>query len=730
VFFLTIGCLPLVSRSSADDVVQLIKESGDEIIITFKVPAYSINKYMVNGKECRTVAAQDAAYTSEKGAPLLPKFAQSVILPDNRTVSFEILDVFFREITIDNVIPSRGVIYRNQNLAAIPYVFGDVYANDAWYPKETVLLGTPFILRDIRGAVVSFYPFQYNPVRKILRVAESITVKIKPVAGPVINPCYSTNKRISPAFAGLYQRRFINYQNHVQRGMVVGDGEKMIVICATPYVSAMKPVIDWKNRTGIRTTLYEYPSQTGGSGADSLKAFIQNRYDKDTITYIMLVGDAANIPTLKGTISGLSDPSFTKLAGTDHYPDAFIGRLSVESLTHAYQIVDKILRYEQQPDQNGDWYSKAIGMACDMTDSSGVSDEDWMDEMCKMMLDSKYTHIDKVYESQTGTLSQVVTALNEGRGWFNYQGHGTQTSFGFPGANVTSYTFKSSKNTNKLPVVICVACNTGEFDYKFECIAEAATRAAGVGAVAFLGSYIAQPFEPPQQGQKEIVRLLSENEYMSLGAVVYNGGSKILEVGDTATEFLETYETWHLFGDPSLLYFTAKPAALAVTHPQALDTGSQEVEITVNDSIKGRVCLYSEENGILASKIISGRGGVKMTVRVTNEKKVFLTVTARNRIPVQKEIPVGTIGIHNNNSIVHANNYIIKNVGGSVSLHGSFSDNSIITVFDALGRDIFSFKTNAETNWYRLPETFSSGLHIIAVQTPHSTVIRKSFLLR
>ncbi len=728
--FVIVFCLFAVSRTFAEQAVHLVEDRGDCIVLKFKLPKYLVNDVVVNGEKCQSIVVPDAVYVSEKGAPQLPKFVQSIILPDNGVMELEIVAISCREISVDKIVPSRGVIYRNQNQAVIPYVFGEVYTTNAWYPEESASLSMPFIIRDFRGAVVCFYPFQYNPARKKLKIAKSITIKVKSANGHSIHSLYSTNKNISSAFERLYQRRFINFQNRALRYPEVNDGERMVVITAADYSINMEPFVAWKNRKGIKTDLYEYPDETGGSGADAVKSFILQKYDTDSISYILLVGDADDIPSLNGTVAGLSDPSYVKLAGDDQYPDAFIGRFSVEQPAHADHMVNKVLLYEKEPDQNGEWYAKAIGMATSEDGGTGVTDEEWVEEMCVAMENSMYTHVDRVYLSQNNTSAEVASALNEGRGWFNYQGHGLQTKFGFTNAFITNALFESLTNTSKLPVVICVACNTGEFDYHKECIAECATRLENIGAIVFLGSYIAQPWNPPQHGQKEIVRLLTEDTYVSLGAIVYNGSSKILEAGNSEGMFLETFEAWTLFGDPSLLVFNGKPTTMAVTCPERIETGIQEVAITFDDSIMGRVCLYSEENGILASKIFSNRESLTLYVEITNEKKIHLTVTARNRIPVMKEIAIGLNAIDGKNAFLNSNTFMVKQIGKSLMLHVPFTGKSIVTISDLQGRNSIRFETTANRKWFQIPESLSSGIHIVGIVVNDRAMTEKFLLVR
>ena len=79
------------------------------------------------------------------------------------------------------------------------------------------------------------------------------------------------------------------------------------------------------------------------------------------------MGDAEDVPPAvgySGWASGAAaDPVYTLLAGDDEYPDAFIGRFSVENATQAGTVIFKNLQYEMSPDPEADWYNKTVGIA-------------------------------------------------------------------------------------------------------------------------------------------------------------------------------------------------------------------------------------------------------------------------------------------------------------------------------------------------------------------------------
>ena len=132
------------------------------------------------------------------------------------------------------------------------------------------------------------------------------------------------------------------------------EAGNMMVITTKEYRSAVLPLIEWKNRKGIKTDLFIYPRDTG-STPDLIKSFIRKKYlSEEGLSYILIVGDAEDVPPARGFIAkakGLpSDPVYALLTGNDVYPDVMIGRLSVENDMEARIVVNKNLWYEKNTD--------------------------------------------------------------------------------------------------------------------------------------------------------------------------------------------------------------------------------------------------------------------------------------------------------------------------------------------------------------------------------------------
>ncbi|MCP4152565.1 MAG: hypothetical protein GY757_32815, partial [bacterium] len=480
---------------------------GEEIRLTFQLQDYTLNRGAVNvdGKMCDSISYKHGVEPVEPGVPAAPYTVRSIIIPGNAEMTLEITGAKYKDIEGITLIPSTPARCDRDYPARCDrdYRFGSTYSRDQFYPGSPAAIGRPYILRNFRGVAVYFYPFRYNPVRGILRVAESITVTVKKTGTSVFNvlekkesdtnsdkdkrnDVYIANaidskkkvRGIIKPFDRIYSDHFVNYRDslHTESYPAVMETGSMMVITTDEYRSAVEPLVVWKNRKGIKTDLYIYPTDTGSS-AIRLKDFIQRKYDSGGLAYILIVGDAGDVPPGNGTIATArgtaSDPVYTLLAGDDDYADAMIGRFSVSDITQAQTVVNKNLWYEKTPDVNGEWYHKALGLAGDDRFFT-PNPRELMEEIQAMMLGFPYTEFTMLKDP--GCMkSQFTGAIEEGRGWININYHGTRSGW-MRWVGSLDYLFSSTdvlqlENTGKTPVVISNSCSNGEFESR-TCFAE------------------------------------------------------------------------------------------------------------------------------------------------------------------------------------------------------------------------------------------------------------------
>ena len=97
----------------------------------------------------------------------------------------------------------------------------------------------------------------------------------------------------------------------------------MLIISDGAFMDEMQPLVDWKNRKGIPTEMVNVSSI--GSSSSAIESYVDDYYHNQGLTYLLLVGDIAQIPS--PTVSGsASDPSYGFIDGNDFYTEIFVGR--------------------------------------------------------------------------------------------------------------------------------------------------------------------------------------------------------------------------------------------------------------------------------------------------------------------------------------------------------------------------------------------------------------------
>ena len=616
----------LLAEGNSNNSITLLIDNDNETILEYRISEFEKNKITIEGEDWYQIRLPKEGITQDKGFPELPVLNRSIIIPDQALMAIEVFDIEFKDYPI-KVAPSKGVITRDIDPAKVPYTFGNVYQEPFYYPNTIANLSEPYILRDFRGITVLTNPFAYNPVTGSLRVYTYFKVRVYNKGTDSVNTFNRFRISISRSFYTLYENHFLNWNSY--RYTPVDDSYgKLLVICPTNFLSQIAPYINWKRQKGIDTELVEF--STIGTTANQLKTYIQNHYNTDnSLTFVQLVGDAPQIPTLSYSGGG-SDPSFSLVAGSDNYPDIFIGRFSAQTTAEVTAQVNKSIQYEKDLNTSATWLSKAMGIASDQgggdQGDNGESDITHMNLIRTDLLNYGYTSVDQIYDPGASA-STVTTNVNSGRGFINYVGHGSNTSWsttGFSNTNASALT-----NGNKVPFIMDVACVNGNF-VSLTCFAEAWMRNANGGAVGIYASSINQSWNSPMRAQDEVTDLLIAEIHTILGGLYYNGSCEMMDV--YGSDGVKMFKTWHIFGDASLQIRSKTPLAMTVSHPASIYTGTNSVSvstgvadalvaITYNNTIYGKA--FTNSNGIAT---------VNFTNPPTGEITYTVTVTAFNRV--------------------------------------------------------------------------------------------------
>jgi len=583
------------------DYVKLISSDIQTTTIEFNLDDFILVPVQTADGVMYMARFENGASFLKAGAPDIQKFSSSIIIPDDAEMKLEILSSEFTEYEDISIAPSKGNLSRLINPNNLPYEFGIEYSQDAFFPPNIADLQKPYILKNIRGITIDFHPIQYNPINKSLRIYQQIIVEVTTGS---IGETNVLNRKvgeqlIAREFKHIYESHFLNFSSDY-RFDYLDDNGNMLIISYGAFMEEMQPLVDWKNRKGVSTEMVNVSEI--GTNSNTIQNYVDNYYYENGLTFLLLIGDAAQIPS--PSISGsASDPSYGFIEGEDSYAEVIVGRFSGSTPAHIATQVERSIDYERSPQDGGDWYDNAMGVASTQgTGFGGYDDDEFQDFLWETVL-SPFTYDNYQYSYDgSGSVSQGMGVINNGVSIINYTGHGYQSGWG-NGAALSTSNVNSLTNDNMLPFVISVACNVGEFNTTNECFAEAWLRATNngepTGGIGHIGSTISQSWEPPMHGQYGMNLILTESYEghitRSMGGIATNGCMYMNDAQGSNGIYETNY--WTLFGDPSLELRTDQPSFLNISHDDAIIVG--QTELIINTGIDNALVALSYNNELL-----------------------------------------------------------------------------------------------------------------------------------
>jgi len=688
--------------------VTLVAERGTSTTLKFDFNELNLIEVETDYGTAYKMISGNAPIMIEEGVPELVYLPTAFVIPDVGASAFDIVYGEYTEIENVEIAPSKGSLPRSIDPATVPYVKGEVYSQNAFFPGTPATLNEPFIMRDVRGQTMFVYPVQYNPVTKVLRIYSEITITVNNTQDVGINE-FTTPKRhntIDPTFLGMYNNLFINYSS-LSRGYPTGEDGELLVICYDGFMDEMKPYVDWKRTIGRKTTLVS--TATTGATATAIKSYIQDYYDNPdhNLAYVLFVGDAPQIPP--HNVYSTDCDNYYGQINSGNYMDILIGRMSAENVAHVQTQVERTIWYERDINTSATWITNAIGVSSNENGTGqynsgghdGSENDYWHIEKIRLrLLDYGYS---TVYQDYYGNApgypntspTQISQRFNDGTSMANYCNHGSQTAW-------TPYPFNSSlyytnshvtalQNAGKLPFIYSVACNNGEYK-NYTCFAEAWMRSTQnnqpTGAIATFMSTISLGWAPPMTAQDEFVNICMDlpTPYLpGTGQNWPNGGipgikrtfagacmsstQKMIMVhgNGSSNKNLKDYNAWTVFGDPTLQLRTKTPQEMTISHLPIIPLGTSVfiVDCDADDALAA--VSYIDENDevvILGSAVVAdGVAEIVFEEPLTTSGELTLAVTGFNKVTYLATIQAGgdmvlpepinlTISVENANHVV------------------------------------------------------------------------------
>ncbi len=378
-------------------------------------------------------------------------------------------------------------------------------------------------------------------------------------------------------------------------------GADYVIVTHPKFLAAAERLAGWREtsggggyRTKVVTTDDIYNTYgDGGVSPKAIKDFLRHAYQSWTPpapTYIVLFGDGtfdfrgidteihAEPPELDGYIPThyirtdsfgrtASDHWYVTVSGHDEFTDMYIGRLSVETVSQADVIVDKILAYEQAP-PNGNWRRKIISVADDDVSNSGdFIFRKSLDEIAKDHTRLGYETVEIFLEDITDEVEakpadfpnihpqrvakdMIIEALGEGAVLAQYAGHGGRIVWAheiiFDNASVNEV-----EETDKIPFMLVLSCYNGYFDKPGEpSMAEKLLRKERGGIIGMLSATRLTYGSGNDALNRIIFDMIFKRNVRQLGPLSFDSKVELLMTEGTGQ--IDVMMEYTLFGDPAL----------------------------------------------------------------------------------------------------------------------------------------------------------------------------------
>jgi hypothetical protein len=336
-------------------------------------------------------------------------------------------------------------------------------------------------------------------------------------------------------------------------------GNKMLIFTTTKYEKTLDEYIDWKKKRGLDVELDVLSAE---KGAEAIQRKLQDKYDNGGITYIVLVGDIDDVPSVMLPANRSSpyrkegypsDPSYTLLEGDDLIGDALISRISVNTPAELENQLNKIIKYEKGDFENFDWIRHAV--VASMTGFDGIDHAAKLETSLKSHPEY-FDEVIKIMESDSDITKRIRDAIEKtGVNFIAHHGHGSTTAFG--SLPFTRDDAANLKNFDSgFPIIHGAACSTGSFWINDgDCLAEAFMKAGTLdkpaGAIAFLGGTTSMDPGACISAQKEVLmKFYYDEDVETIGELFYRGTLAAMKnLSKERGEHL--FRRWHLFGDCS-----------------------------------------------------------------------------------------------------------------------------------------------------------------------------------
>ncbi|MCK4568637.1 MAG: T9SS type A sorting domain-containing protein [Bacteroidales bacterium] len=608
------------------------------------------------------------------------------------------------------------------------------YQQAGFEKHELVSVDMLGILRDKRIARINFIPFQYDPVRHILRVYHQIDFTVEFKNADIPATLALEENFASPCFQSV-NNFLVNDIPESNRENFKVYPIKYVIIADRMFESQLQPFIEWKTHKGFIVVESYTDESAVGNTLSSIKSYIQGLYDSGTPddpapSYVLFVGDIQQIPTWSNG-NGATDRNYCEYTG-DLFPEIYYGRFSAQNTGQLQPYIDKTLLYEkyQMPDPA---YLDEVVLIAGMDGSHGY---DWGNGQINYGTINYFnpehgiTAHAYLYPQSGSNAAQIRQNISDGVTFGNYTAHCSPSGWGNPSFTISH--IPALQNQDKYGVLIGNCCSSSEYQLN-ECFAEAIVRAQNKGAVGYIGASNSTYWDedyyfavgvgqisqiPPAYSETGLGlydRAFHDHGedfgewYVSGDEMIFAGNLAVTEGSPGSAQYY--WDVYNYMGDPSLMVFFSNPPVTAVTYSPLLPLQSTSFTVTtepyayvalsMNGDYIGAALASADGIAVLEFPALTQNGEGDVVVTRQNGQPFFGTVIIAS--PSGPYLMLEEVSISDANGNNNGQADFGESVALDVSLTNVGNGDANNTISTLIGSDPYVIVTKNIHQWPVIP---------------------------
>ena len=690
-------CISMINAQN----YRVVENSFDKVVVHYTAGNISTTDVTTDDGAFSRITMEDYHLATEVGKPQVPVMVNLLEIPLCDGISYTVRssrysDFTAAELGIQHPLFPAQPSYTKSHTGPIEFVKdAESYRTNAFYHRELITVEKSGILRNINIATVCFSPVQYNPVTDTYRIYEDVTVEFTFDNADIPGTFQMKNLHGNAIFNGL-QSRVINPIHSESRESIFNRPIKYLIVAHSMFRDQLDEFITWKKRQGMVVEIAYTDESEVGTTTTSIANFIKAKYtnateDDPAPTYVLLVGDIAQIPVFNTQVSGEDHKTdlyyFTWTAG-DNFPDCYYGRFSAQNASQLATILGKTMQYEQYTMPDPTYLDEAVLVA----GSDGTYGPTHANGQIGYLSDNYvntaygYSNVHLYLYNSSSQAAQIRSDIGAGVGYANYTAHCSETGWSDPVFETNH--IPALSNEDRYCFMIGNCCLSNKFDVD-ECFGEAITRADKKGAVSYIGgtnyTYWDEDFYW-SVGVRSTINTGATYDVANLGAYDrlfhthdegfsdwYVTGGSIIQGGNLSVEAsssslkLYYWEIYHIMGDPSIMPWLTQAEEMNPTVPDAMVSGATTLQII---AVPYAYVALTENGEVIAAATADENGAANLTFTPTLASNTYeVSITAQNYQPYFKTVvAIVPEGAYVVTTDIHPTEGQLANYGADITL--------------------------------------------------------------